>query len=130
MSTISIKEFAKQIGVEPEKLITQLAEAGVPGKNVSDKLSDEEKRSLLTHLRGDIVQTKDSGKITLKRKTTSEIRQKSRTGTTRTVQVEVRKRRTFVAREVIEKQEEDRVAAVEAERAAEETVKRGWRHCR
>ena len=124
MSTISIKEFAKQIGVEPEKLISQLAEAGVKGKNVTDNMSDEEKRSLLTHLRGDIVQTKDSGKITLKRKTTSEIRQKSRTGTTRTVKVEVRKRRTFVAREVIEKQEEDRVAAVEAERAAEEAVKR------
>jgi translation initiation factor IF-2 len=124
MSTISIKEFAKQIGVEPEKLISQLAEAGMKGKDVADSMSDEEKRSLLTHLRGDIVQRKDSGKITLKRKTTSEIRQKSRTGTTRTVQVEVRKRRTFVAREVIEKQEEDRVAAVEAERAAEEAVKR------
>jgi translation initiation factor IF-2 len=124
MSTISIKEFAKQIGVEPDKLISQLAEAGVRGKGVADNMSDEEKRSLLTHLRGDIVQTKDSGKITLKRKTTSEIRQKSRTGTTRTVQVEVRKRRTFVAREVMEKQEEDRVAAVEAERAAEEAVKR------
>jgi translation initiation factor IF-2 len=124
MSTISIKEFAKQIGVEPDKLISQLAEAGVKGKGVADNMSDEEKRSLLTHLRGDIVQTKDSGKITLKRKTTSEIRQKSRTGTTRTVQVEVRKRRTFVAREVMEKQEEDRVAAIEAERAAEEAVKR------
>ena len=124
MSTISIKEFAKQIGVEPKTLVSQLAEAGVKGKRVGDNMSDEEKRSLLTHLRGDMVQTASSGKITLKRKTTSEIRQKSRTGTTRTVQVEVRKRRTFVAREVLEKQEQDRVAAIEAEREAEETIQR------
>ena len=124
MSTISIKEFAKQIGVEPKTLVSQLAEAGVKGKRVGDNMSDEEKRSLLTYLRGDMVQTANSGKITLKRKTTSEIRQKSRTGTTRTVQVEVRKRRTFVAREVLEKQEQDRVAAIEAEREAEETIKR------
>ena len=114
MSTITIKSFAKQIGIEPERLIKQLADAGVAGKSADDSLKDEEKRMLLEFLRAGSSaaaapkSTGSRGKITLNKKTTSEIKQTSRTGIARTVQVQTRKRRTFVKREVLEQQEVER----------------------
>ena len=42
MSTITIKAFAEQIGIEPERLVKQLGDAGVAGKTVDDSLRDEE----------------------------------------------------------------------------------------
>lgn len=112
MSTITIKAFAEQIGIEPERLVKQLKDAGVPGKTLDDSLRDEEKRALLDHLRGGAATAPAApasrGKITLKKKTTSEIQQTSKTGIARTVQVQTKKRRTFVKREVLEKQEAER----------------------
>ena len=112
MSTITIKKFAEQIGIEPDRLVKQLKEAGLAGKSVDDTLQDQEKRALLDFLRGggekkkaDAAPSESRGKITLKKKTTSEIQQTSRTGIARTVQVQTKKRRTFVKREVIEQQE-------------------------
>lgn len=52
MSTITIKAFAEQIGIEPERLVKQLKDAGIPDKTLDDSLRDEEKRALLDHLRG------------------------------------------------------------------------------
>ncbi len=102
MST-SIKSFAEQIGVAPEKLLLQLAAAGVPGKEVDDLLSDDEKLNLLTFLRGHHGGGEGGAKkITLKQKSVSQITQTTRTGPARTVQVEVRKKRTFVRRTSIE----------------------------
>ena len=94
MSTITIKKFAEQIGIDAEKLVEQLKQAGVEGKTVGDSLEDAEKRQLLDFLRGgspEEAKPVQRSKITLNRKTTSEIQQKSRTGTTRTVQVQTRK---------------------------------------
>ncbi|MCL4153748.1 UNVERIFIED_CONTAM: hypothetical protein GTU68_012106, partial [Idotea baltica] len=108
MSTITIKAFAQQIGIEPERVVKQLNEAGVTGKTVEDSLRDSEKRQLLDHLRGAPAAR---GKITLKKKTTSEIQQTTKTGIARTVQVQTKKRRTFVTREELEQQEKDREAA-------------------
>jgi len=125
MSTITIKKFAEQINVDPERLVKQLGDAGVPGKNVDDVLDDAEKRQLLEFLRGGSTTTAkptlgaSRSKITVNRKTTSEIRQKSRTGTTRTVQVEVKKKRTFIKREVLVEEEEKRL---EAERIEQERI--------
>ncbi len=105
MAQITIKGFAKQIGVPPETLLRQLIAAGVDGKQADDALSDEEKLTLLNFLRGNDDAAGEGAakkKITLKRKSTSQITQSSRTGPTRTVQVEVRKKRTFVKRSVIE----------------------------
>ena len=128
MSTITIKKFAEQINVAPERLVKQLGDAGVPGKNVDDVLDDGEKRQLLEFLRGGSTAAAkptlgaSRSKITVNRKTTSEIRQKSRTGTTRTVQVEVKKKRTFIKREVLVEEEEKRLEAerIEQERIAAE----------
>ena len=116
MSTITIKAFAQQIGIEPERLVKQLNDAGVAGKTVEDSLRDEEKRTLLDFLRGGSAEAsatpaapvKGRGKITLKKKTTSEIQQTTKTGVARTVQVQTKKRRTFVKREVLEQQEAER----------------------
>jgi len=112
MSTIKIKEFAKQIGIEPERLVKQLNDAGVDGKSVDDSLRDEEKRMLLDFLRGGSSDSPakettsvSRGKITLKKKTSSEIQQTTKTGVARTVQVQTKKRRTFVKREILEQEE-------------------------
>ncbi len=114
MSTITIKAFAQQIGIKPDMLVKQLGEAGISGKSIDDSLHDEEKRQLLEHLRGGAKTAASSaapagrGQITLKKKTTSEIKQTSRTGVARTVHVQTKKRRTFVKREVLEQQEAER----------------------
>ena len=130
MSTITIKDFAKQIGIEPERLVKQLGDAGVDGKTVDDSLRDEEKRMLLDFLRGASGDTPakeavsaSRGKITLKKKTNSEIQQTSKTGVARTVQVQTKKRRTFVKREVLEQEEADRKQAeLDAEAAAKQAA--------
>lgn len=115
MSTITIKHFAEQIGIEAERVVKQLNDAGVAGKSVDDSLTDEEKRQLLDFLRGGDKKSEGAqaptagrGKITLKKKTTSEIRQTTKTGVARTVQVQTKRRRTFVKREVLEQQERER----------------------
>ena len=114
MSEATIKSFAAQIGISPDKLLTQLVAAGIDEKLVDDSLSDDEKMTLLTYLRthhgGGESGTK---KITLKQKSVSQIKQNSRTGSARTVQVEVRKKRTFVKRTAIEE------AALSEEQPAE-----------
>ena len=125
MSIITIKKFAEQINLDPERLVKQLEQAGVKGKAVDDVLDDAEKRKLLEFLRGGhaaatdeekpTLTTSPRSKITVNRKTTSEIQQTSRTGTTRTVQVEVKKKRTFVKKEVLLEQEKQRLQEEQTE---------------
>ncbi|HLD14427.1 MAG TPA: translation initiation factor IF-2 associated domain-containing protein, partial [Burkholderiales bacterium] len=101
MSEITVKGFAEQIGVPPETLLRQLGSAGIEEKQPDDVLSDEEKEQLFRYLRSSHGATDEGAarrKITLKRKSTTQVTQSSRTGATRTVQVEVRKKRTFVKR--------------------------------
>ena len=119
MAETTIKAFATQIGVSPERLVTQLETAGVISKGVDDSLTDDEKMTLLGYLRthhgGGESGTK---KITLKQKSVSQIKQSTRTGPARTVQVEVRKKRTFIKRSTIE--EEVAAAAAQTEVVAED----------
>ncbi|MBL4674218.1 MAG: translation initiation factor IF-2 N-terminal domain-containing protein, partial [Arenicella sp.] len=128
MSTITIKAFAQQIGIESERVVKQLGDAGVAGKTVDDSLTDEEKRQLLDFLRAGAATAPAEapvagrGKISLKKKTNSEIQQTTKTGIARTVQVQTKKRRTFIKREVLEQEEADRQEAerlVLQEQAAE-----------
>lgn len=124
MSKVTIDSFAKQIGISIEKLLDQLEQAGISGKTKDDLLEDEEKISLLQFLKGGGAEKQSSeGRISLKRKTKDEIRQTSRTGAARTVHVEVKKRRTFVKRSVLEAEqaeEEAKIAEQEAERLRQE----------
>jgi len=120
MASTTIKGFAEQIGVESSILLKQLASAGIEGKKANDSLTDDEKLTLLTFLRKGQEEPGAKKKITLKRKTTSQVKQSTRGGPARTVQVEVRKKRTYVKRTDIEA---ERQAEEEAERQAEEEKK-------
>jgi translation initiation factor IF-2 len=81
MATTTIKAFAEQINVPIDKLLTQLEAAGISDKSAADSLTDDEKLSLLSYLRGgEETEPGAKKKITLKRKTTSELKQSSRTG--------------------------------------------------
>ncbi|HCE10571.1 MAG TPA: translation initiation factor IF-2 [Oxalobacteraceae bacterium] len=82
-------------------LLKQLAAAGVEKSSTSDVLSKEDKDRLLGHLRRahGVAPDSEKKKITLTRKETTEIKQADATGKSRTIQVEVRKKRTFVKRD-------------------------------
>ncbi len=111
MTEVLIKIFANQIKLPAEQLLVQLNEAGVTGKStINDTLNETEMRKLLMHLRKAKAESKESGstlstrsKITLKSRSTNNLRQKTKTGTSKTIQVEVKKKRTFV-RQVEEEQ--------------------------
>ncbi len=101
MPETTVKSFAEQIGVAPDKLLRQLVAAGIAGKKTGDPLSDDEKMALLSFLRTNHGAGEPEAKrITLTQKSTSKIVQNSRFGQARAVQVEVRKKRTFVKRTV------------------------------
>ncbi|MEO5606657.1 MAG: translation initiation factor IF-2 associated domain-containing protein, partial [Polaromonas sp.] len=99
-STTTVAEFAAELNKSPATLIEQLTSAGVAKTQVSDALSEADKQKLLGYLQashGTVSQ--DRKKITLTKKSTSEIKQADSTGKARTIQVEVRKKRTFIRRE-------------------------------
>ncbi|MHB1565409.1 MAG: translation initiation factor IF-2 [Acidiferrobacter sp.] len=106
MPETTVKSFAEQIGVAPDKLLQQLVAAGIDDKKSGDPLSDDEKMALLSFLRTNHGGGEPAAKrITLTQKSTSKIVQNSRFGQARAVQVEVRKKRTFVKRPVADEPE-------------------------
>jgi len=101
MASNNVAQFATELNMSADLLLTQLHASGVQKSSVSDPLSKEDKDKLLDHLRRahGAVLDGDKKKITLTRKETTEIKQADATGKSRTIQVEVRKKRTFVKRE-------------------------------
>lgn len=98
MSDVTVKEFAESINTPPQILLEQLNDAGIKVKSADDVITEDQKATLLEHLRSG---TKSGPKkITLNRKKTSEIKVASG-GQARTVAVETRKTRTYVKREDI-----------------------------
>ncbi|BCO30809.1 translation initiation factor IF-2 [Thiohalobacter sp. COW1] len=128
MSEVTVKQFAEVVGIPVDRLLTQLGNAGISVGGADDTISDDEKMELLAYLRkshGKLGKQEESGpkKITLKRKTHSELKVPSaqgRTTTTKTVTVEVRKKRTYVKRSDILEEEEKRLQAEAEERARQE----------
>ncbi len=117
MSSNTVAEFASELKKTPEILLDQLKSAGVVKSASSDVLTESDKQKLLAHLQASHgVAQGDRKKITLVTKSTSEIKQADATGKARTIQVEVRKKRTFV------KRDEAAEAAVAEAPAVEETV--------
>ena len=101
MASNNVAQFATELKMPADLLLTQLRSAGVEKSSTSDPLSKDDKDKLLNHLRrthgaGDSTEKK---KITVTRKETSEIKQADASGKSRTIQVEVRKKRTFVQRD-------------------------------
>ena len=100
MSSTTVAEFASELKKSTETLLDQLKSAGVVKKSPSDVLTDADKHSLLNYLQSSHgTAGGDRKKITLVKKQTTEIKQADASGKARTIQVEVRKKRTFVRRE-------------------------------
>ena len=100
MSSTTVAEFANELKKSTETLLDQLKQAGVSKSASSDVLTDADKHKLLGYLQNSHgTSSPDRKKITLVKKQTTEIKQADATGKARTIQVEVRKKRTFVRRE-------------------------------
>ena len=99
MTTITVADFANELKRPADALLEQLQAAGVGKKSVSDALTDSDKQQLLNYLQASHGTGAARKKITLTKKTTSEIKQADATGKARTIQVEVRKKRTFIKRD-------------------------------
>ncbi len=101
MSRVTIKQFAESFGTPVEKLLEQMTDAGLPIKSSDDTITEDQKVQLLSHLSAGRGGASRSGasrgeKITLKRKSTSELKQGGMRN--KTISVEVRKKRTYLKR--------------------------------
>ena len=96
MALTTVAQFAKELKLSEELLLVQLKAAGVALKTATDSLSEDDKSHLLTYLQEAHGHKEEKKKITLTRKQTTEIKKSDATGKARTIQVEVRKKRTFV----------------------------------
>ncbi|HCB0530315.1 TPA: translation initiation factor IF-2 [Klebsiella variicola subsp. variicola] len=119
MTDVTIKAMASEIQTSVDRLIQQFADAGIR-KSADDSVTAQEKQTLLTHLNREHGSAPD--KLTLQRKTRSTLNIPGTGGKSKSVQIEVRKKRTFVKRDP---QEAERLAAEEqAQREAEEQARR------
>ena len=136
MAEVTVKELAQVVGTPLERLLQQMQEAGLPQTSADQRVSDEEKQALLAYLKNSHggESSGEPRKITLKRKTVSTLR----VAGSKTVNVEVRKKKTYVKRDPVDLEaerqreadelraaEDARLAAVEAEakRKAEEEAR-------
>jgi translation initiation factor IF-2 len=119
MSEVTVSQLASDVGIPIDRLLRQLGDAGIEKASADDVITEQEKVNLLNHLRKSHgkKEAADGGegprKITLKRKTTTELKQpvsaspragaRGRiTASSKTVSVEVRRKRTYVKRELAE----------------------------
>ena len=100
MSSTTVAEFASELKKTPETLLDQLKSAGVAKAAATDALTEADKQRLLGFLKASHGTAEpERKKITLVKKSTSEIKQADATGRARTIQVEVRKKRAFIQRD-------------------------------
>jgi translation initiation factor IF-2 len=100
MSSNTVAEFASELKKSPDTLLEQLRSAGVDKSAATDALNENDKQKLLSYLQASHgTVAGERKKITLVKKSTSEIKQADATGKARTIQVEVRKKRTFIKRD-------------------------------
>jgi translation initiation factor IF-2 len=134
MSEVTVEELAQVVGVPVERLMAQLSEAGMAVDDPSSRLSDDDKMRLLDFLRKSHGKGDEGGprKITLKRKSMSELRVTGATGRSpagrapaaKTVNVEVRKKRTYVRRSDVLAEEERRKEEYARKKAEEEAARK------
>jgi translation initiation factor IF-2 len=134
MAEVTVSQFAEVLKVPVDRLLVQLDQAGIKVAGPDARISDDAKLELLTHLRRSHGSDSDGDgaprRITLKRKTQSELKLASNQGRARTVNVEVRRKRTYIKRDVLEEQaraQQDEIdnrrrEAEEAARAESERV--------
>jgi translation initiation factor IF-2 len=136
MSDVTVAQFAEVLKVPVDRLLVQLESAGIQVEGPQAFISDEAKLELLTHLRRSHGGSEPTSKtqvgataprkITLARKTHGELKQASQQGRARTVNVEVRHKKTYIKRDVLEEQNKQTQGAadekrkeIEAQEAAE-----------
>ena len=123
MADVTVKQLAADVGAPVDRLLRQIVEAGLKARSEADSVTSDEKQQLLTYLKKNHGESEaEPKKITLKRKTTTTLK----AGRTKTVNVEVRKRRTYIKRAELEpeaaKQEEAAEQAAAAPEEAPATV--------
>lgn len=127
MADVTVGKLAETVGIDPERLLSQMAEAGLSQKKLTDTVSDSEKQTLLAFLKTSHgSDNSEPRKITLKRKTLSTLKAPTATGK-KTISIEVRQKRTYVkkdeadlkAQQEIEEQHRQEEEAAQAAQAAE-----------
>ena len=126
MSEVTVKQLAIDIGAPVDRLLKQITDAGLATRDENGVVSDVEKQTLLAYLKKMHGETDaEPQKITLKRKTTSTLKMSAGQGKSKTVNVEVRKKRTYIKRPEVsleleqqKKEEADRAARLAEEAAA------------
>lgn len=121
MTQVTVKELAKTVNTPVESLLQQMQEAGLAHTSADQKVSETEKQTLLTFLeKGSGAKAEGSKKITLQRKTTTTLRAPG----SKSISVEVRKKKTFVKRsaEEIEAEKQKDLAKLQAEQKAKEAA--------
>ena len=113
MADVTVKQLAADVGAPVDRLLRQIVEAGLKARSEGDSVTSDEKQQLLTYLKKNHGESEaEPKKITLKRKTTTTLK----AGRTKTVNVEVRKRRTYIKRAELEPE------AAKQEEAAEQAA--------
>ena len=126
MANVTVAQFADVLKVPVEKLLSQLDEAGIKVSGSDDTISEDAKLELLTHLRRShgqddpLVADGTPRRITLRRKSLSELRLAGVQGRSRTVNVEVRQKRTYIKRDVLEEQAQKEQAELDQKRQEEQ----------
>ncbi|MFZ0470223.1 MAG: translation initiation factor IF-2 [Thiogranum sp.] len=123
MTEVTVRQFADVVGLPVERLLAQLDEAGLSISGADATISDKEKMQLLSYLRkshgkSEALTVSQPKKVTLKRRSHSELRTTSPRGAaSKTVSVEVRKKRTYVKRADLVAEEQDRLKQEAEEKA-------------
>src|SRR6202162_2027158 len=128
MADVTVAQFAEVLKVPVDRLLQQLDQAVIKVDSAEDMISKNAKHELLTHLRrshghDDVQADAAPRKITLRRKSQSELKLASPQGRARTVNVEVRSKRTYVKREVLEDPARHQQEEIERLRKTEEQPK-------
>ncbi|AGA85556.1 translation initiation factor IF-2 [Pseudomonas sp. SCT] len=119
MTQVTVKELAQVVDTPVERLLQQMREAGLSHTSAEQVVTDNEKQALLAHLKSTHgAKVDEPRKITLQRKTTTKLK----VGGSKTISVEVRKKKTFVKRSAEEIEAEQR-RELEEQRAAEEAAR-------
>ena len=125
MSEVTVKQLAKDIDAPVERLLKQITDAGLSARDESGVVSDVEKQTLLDFLKKSHGESEgEPQQITLKRKTTSTLKMSAGQGKSKTVNVEVRKKRTYVKRPDVslELEQQKKEEAEKAAKLAEEVA--------
>ncbi|MBK5014642.1 translation initiation factor IF-2 [Pantoea sp. S62] len=121
MTDVTVKSLAAEIQTPVDRLVQQFADAGIP-KSENDAVTQQEKETLLSHLNREHGQV-GSAKLTLQRKTRSTLNIPGTGGKSKSVQIEVRKKRTYVKGDA-ESEQAQAEAEAQAQREAEEQAQR------